>query len=45
MPYCVAGAVEDVEASIVEIVEGVETADLTAGELDFTQLAAFKVGV
>jgi hypothetical protein len=46
MTNCVAGGVEEVETSIAEIVEGVEAADLeTLRELDFAELAPFKIGV
>jgi len=42
----VAGAVEEVEAPIAKIVEGIEVTDLEAlRELDFAELAPFKIGV
>jgi hypothetical protein len=46
MPNGVAGTVEEVEASIAEIVKGEKISYFQAlGELDFTQLAPFKIGV
>ena len=46
MADCVARAVEEVEASIAEIVKGVEIADLKALlERNLAQLAAFKIGL
>jgi hypothetical protein len=42
----VAGAVEEEEAGVAEVVEGVEVADLEAGrEGDLAQLAAGEVAV
>jgi hypothetical protein len=46
MPNGVAGTIEEVEASIAEIVKGVEISYLQPlGELDFTQLAPLEIGV